>query len=519
MSNKQQIDLVVPPGQNLSELLSSFQTRFHVKTLPESVCRRLFYDTFDWLIYNSGAALEMREEQQNRRIYWRADANSRPRIQLGLREMPQLARDLPQSDFRRQLESVISVRELIPRISMKIRRRALVVLDQEDKVAVRVSFDEHRYDPAEAGEGAVLGKRITIRPVKGQREAFSDVEAYFQPLLPDDGHDDMVALALAESGISSSEYSSKLDLRLEPRMPADQALKRILLRLLEIMQQNAAGCMRGVDTEFLHDYRVAIRKTRSALTQIEQVLPGDVTGKYNKFFSGLGKLTNPIRDLDVFQLKLESYRKKLGKSMQDDLGPLRQYLAQTRDAAQMKFVATLQSDEYRDSIEAWRDCLASTDPVQPPLENTARPAGIMANGLIWNMYRLALEEGNAITDETGAEALHELRKTCKKLRYLMEFFQSLYPADRILALIQAMKGLQDNLGEYNDLHVHAGILKKFIKKSSDARAKSACKSMIKALKKKQAKIRKDFAGRYAAFASDGNQREFRDLFGATRTQE
>ena len=128
------------------------------------------------------------------------------------------------------------------------------------------------------------------------------------------------------------------------------------------------------------------------------------------------------------------------------------------------------------------------------------------------MYQLALEEGNAITDDTEAEALHELRKTCKKLRYLMEFFQSLYPANKISELIHALKGLQDNLGEYNDLYVHGGILEIFIKQSSDTDANKACKQMIKLIERRQTKTRRRFAERFASFSSADIQQEFKDLF-------
>jgi len=511
MANKP-LDLVIPVDQGFSELLASFQNNFHVNVQADTVNYRVFYDTFDWLLYNNGSVLEVHEEGQSRRIYWRADKDSDLKIQLGLRQVPQLASDLADCEFRRQLQSVISVRELIPRIKIKIKHLPLVVLDNNEKVVVRVSFDENWYFPSKTRAGVILGKRITIKPVKGYVDESRQVVEFFQPMELREAQDNMLKLALAESGKITTEYTTKLNLILEPEMTAEEALKEILLRLLEIMQQNSAGSIRGRDTEFMHDYRVSIRKTRSALTQINKVLPQDVIAKYNKFFSGLGKLTNPVRDLDVFLLKLESYQCNLKKSAQDQLQSLREYLVQSRTAAQKRFVETLKSAEYRQSIQEWREYLEDTDPTQPPLENSGREVFTLADELIWNMYQLALEEGSAITDDTEAEALHELRKTCKKLRYLMEFFQSLYPARRIRELIQALKGLQDNLGEFNDLYVHMHILKKYIKHRSDTDENKACKQMIHFLEHRQVKTRNRFAERYAAFSSPDNQGEFKDLF-------
>jgi CHAD domain-containing protein len=511
MANNQ-LDLVIPVDQGFSEPLASFQNNFYIHVQPETVSYREFYDTFDWLLHNNGAVLELQEEEQSRRIYWRADKDSNLKIQLGVKQVPQLASDLAESEFRRQLESVISVRELIPRIKIKIKRLPLVVLDKHEKVVVRVNFDEHWYFPSKIRAGIVLGKRITIKPVKGYADEFDQVVAFFQPLELRQAQDNIMKLALAESATSTTEYTTGLNLFLDPEMPAEEALKEILLRLLEIMLQNSAGSIRGRDTEYMHDYRVSIRKTRSALTQINKVLPQGVIAKNNKFFSGLGKLTTPVRDLDVFQLKLESYHRDLKQAAHNQLQPLREYLAQSRAVAQKEFVYTLKSPEYRQNIKQWREYLENPDPTTPPLENTSKQICKLADELIWNMYQLAIEEGNAITDDTEAEALHELRKTCKKLRYLIEFFQSLYPAKRIRGLLQALKGLQDNLGVFNDLHVHRSILKKFIKQSSDTDTNKVCKQLIHLLEQRQVKTRQRFAERYAAFSSPDNQGEFKDLF-------
>lgn len=515
MTNKQ-LDLVIPVDQGFSELIASFKNNFNTHIQTETVNYRVLYDTFDWLIYKNGAALEAHEDGSSRRIYWRADRDSDLRIQLGLKQVPQLASDLPDCELHRQLQSVISVRELVPRIKIKIKRSPLVVLDKNEKVVARVNFDEHWYFPSKTRAGVVLGKRITVKPVKGYAEEFNRVVDFFHPLGLQQAEDNIMKLALAESGMSTSEYTTKLNLILDPEMTAEYALKQILLRLLEIMQQNTAGAVRGVDTEFMHDYRVSIRKTRSALTQINNVLAQDSITRFNKFFSGLGKLTTPVRDLDVFLLKLDSYQGDLKKPAHSQLQPLREHLQLSRVTAQKRFVDTLKAEEYRQTIQEWREFLENTEPTMPPLENTGKKVYVLASQLIWNMYQHALEEGNAITDDTEAEALHELRKTCKKLRYLMEFFQSLYPAREIRELIQALKGLQDNLGVFNDLHVHAHILKKFIKQNSDTAAKKACKQMIRSLEQRQAETRNRFAERFAAFASEDVQSEFKELFVDTK---
>ncbi|HSQ57152.1 MAG TPA: CHAD domain-containing protein, partial [Gemmata sp.] len=84
-----------------------------------------------------------------------------------------------------------------------------------------------------------------------------------------------------------------------------------------------------------------------------------------------------------------------------------------------------------------------------------------ASRRIWKLYRRVLREGAAITPASPPEAIHDLRKTAKKLRYLMEFFRSLYPTDKIGPLVKILKGLQDHLGAYQDVHVQIGQLRQF----------------------------------------------------------
>lgn len=511
MANKQ-LEFAIPVDQSFTELLSLLQKKFTIRIQPKAVAHRVFFDTFDWLLYKNGAVLEMHEDDHASRIYWRAQKDGEIKLQLGIKAIPHLATDLPAGEFRQQLQSIISVRELLPKIKIKIKRLPLVVLNKNERVVLRINLDDHWYYPSKTRAGTVLGKRITVKPVKGYPKPYTKVEALLQSMQLSVAQDNALKLALAESGESTDAYTSKLNLLLDPDMAAEDALKRILLRLIDIMQQNSAGCIRGRDIEFMHDYRVSIRRTRSALTQIKHVFPREIITRYKKFFSRLGKLTNPVRDLDVFLLQLDDYQRVLEKSTKKHLKPLRDYLFHSRAEAQKNFVNTVKSFQHRQTIEQWRDFLQQHEAIEPPLANTRKAVFDIADKLIWDNYQLALAEGNAIDDQSEAEALHELRKTCKKLRYLMEFFKSLYPAIKIRELIEALKDLQDNLGKLNDLHVHVDILNQFVTQSLDENAIKACKQLIHILKQQQHITRENFAQRYADFASIDHQNKFKELF-------
>lgn len=503
---------VIPENQSISELISLLQNSFTVCVLAETVINRVFYDTFDWLLYKNGSVCEMQDDGRSSRIYWRADRNAKLNMQLGLRKVPQLAGDLPACEFRQQLQSVISVRELNPRIKIKIKRQPLTVLDKNEKVVVRLNFDECWYRPSRLRAANVIGRGLTIKSVKGYLKDYRRVEAFFLAMQLHPAQDNMVKLALAASGVSAGEYTTRLNLILDPDMSAEQALKKILLRLFEIMRQNTSGCIKGRDIKFMHDYRVSIRKTRSALKQISDVLPQAVSTKYNNFFSMLGKFTGPVRDLDVFLLLLEGYQQNLKESEQQQMQALREYLLLSRAEAQKKFVEKLKSSSYHENIKQWHDYLEHSGTESFPPDKPSKAIYKLADELLWDIYQQTLAQGDAITENSKAEALHELRKTFKKLRYLMEFFRSIYPAGKVRELLKALTDLQDTLGEYNDLDVHIGIVKGFINQSNNEDAINACEQMIIILQQQKHKTGRMFKDRYVTYSSSDRQKKFSEMF-------
>jgi CHAD domain-containing protein len=61
-------------------------------------------------------------------------------------------------------------------------------------------------------------------------------------------------------------------------------------------------------------------------------------------------------------------------------------------------------------------------------------------------------DGDAIDADSPAEALHELRIMCKRLRYALEFVEHLYPK-AMRTYLERLVELQDLLGLHQDAHV------------------------------------------------------------------
>ncbi|RWX49302.1 CHAD domain-containing protein, partial [Candidatus Electrothrix communis] len=102
-------------------------------------------------------------------------------------------------------------------------------------------------------------------------------------------------------------------------MDALTATKTIYRDLLAIMRKNEQGILDDLDSEFLHDFRVAIRRTRSGLDMIKNVLEPKISTRFKEEFRFLGKITGPMRDLDVYLLMEDDYKVRLPDHLQKGL--------------------------------------------------------------------------------------------------------------------------------------------------------------------------------------------------------
>lgn len=205
------------------------------------------------------------------------------------------------------------------------------------------------------------------------------------------------------------------------------------------MRANEEGIKADWDVEFLHDYRTALRRTRSALSQITDVFPPETTKHYKEAFGLLGERSNWLRDLDVYLLSEPDYRAMLPDAMREHLAPLLNYLRAQRQQALQEVIGNLNSLPYAAMMEAWAAFLHEPIPDAPNAPNATLPIDEVARRQIDKRYRQVIKDGNQIRDHTQDELVHALRIDCKKLRYLMEFFASLFPKQEIDTLIGQLR--------------------------------------------------------------------------------
>jgi CHAD domain-containing protein len=265
------------------------------------------------------------------------------------------------------------------------------------------------------------------------------------------------------------------------------------------------GTVRDVDTEFLHDLRIAVRWTRSALKLCGGELPDGLAARFEPEFRWLGDLTTPTRDLDVYLLGFERMAAGLVGATEAELTPFRDYLLKSRAVAHRHLVRGWRSARFRRLTADWRTAL---DEVRATRK---RPTvAQLADERIATAHRRALRVGARITPASPAESLHDLRKRCKELRYLVEMFGSLHdPAQRWQA-VRELKALQDCLGEFQDAEVQWDEIRAFAAqmlehRSAPAETLLAMGEIAAGLAVRQRAARAKFDGVFAAFASPASR--------------
>ena len=475
---------------------------------------RRFYDSFDGRLRAAGLACVGSDGRLalldgGGEVAWAHLSAGRDRL---------LVRDLPAGALRDALAAVVDVRALLPVAVVRAQTRAIALLDDKQKTVVRVVVEElsvvrprRRPEPLES--------RLTLVPVRGYDKALARVRhALEQRVGLRPAARSLLDEAIIASGGTPGGVSSKVEIELTAQERGDVAACAVLRGLLAVIEANLPGALGDVDAEFLHDLRVAVRRSRAVQRELRGVFPGSELVHFRAEFRWLQRATGRARDIDVYVLEFEQFRLQLPEAVRGDLDPLLTVLQQRRAGARRGMVRALRSERASSLLRDWGRLLVGIESGRVSGgPDAARPIADLAAGRVFKVYRRMVAMGREIDADSPAEAYHELRKKGKELRYLLELFAApLWPAEVVKPMINALKSLQDVLGRHHDRAVQVTMLRSF----SDAVAALpngaggliAMGRLIERLEEQEAAARDQFAERFAAFSSGAQRRLVRDTF-------
>jgi CHAD domain-containing protein len=496
----------------------------------DAVRRTTWLDTFDWRLYKAGLTLEYAPGRGGGELRLSGTGTgtasvSATQLVTGWQaSRPHLAAGLAAGPVSARIAGLVAPRALLPVVTAMTATHLYRLLNADGKTVARLLVTR----PSLPSGREPLPPRLAVTEVRGYLgqarraarlvAAAPGVKVAAEPLFAD---------ALRAIGRRPGDYSNKVDAAISADMPAGAAAAAILLRLLDTIDANVAGVLADTDTEYLHDLRVSVRRSRSALKLFGDSLTGlsaDELAFFAAEFKWVGDLTTPTRDLDVHLLGFEETAHALAAAKPDDLEPFRAYLEQRRRKEFRALVRGLRSARFTALASQWRAKLAAAgqEAVAPARKGRPRSArshetaGLLAMERTRATFTRVAKRGAAITPDSPAESLHDLRKRAKELRYALEFFAPLHDPAAYAKVIADLKRLQDCLGEFQDTEVQIGEIRALaaaMLAAGEAPAVTllAMGEITAGLAGRQRAARADFERRFAAFADVEGQRRMSAL--------
>jgi CHAD domain-containing protein len=423
----------------------ALQPKFAVVVGPERSVAHTWLDTFDWRLHAAGISLEYVDGGP---LSARLPDDSVVQSPLPSANWPAQVDDLPPGRLRDTLAPIVAPRALLPVVTVHRVVRESRVLNVDEKTVARLV--------AECGDDGT--SRLQVQPLRGYD---ADGDRIATLLARVDGFTAATTTpyedALAHASRNPGDYEDSPAVPLQPEAPAPVAIAFVLGHFAAAIDDNVAGTIAAVDTEFLHDLRVAVRRTRSILRLAGDVLPDDLAARFRPEFKWLADLTTPVRDLDVYLLGLGGMAAGLSSADARDLEPFRSFLVRHRAAERRRLVRGLRSRRFEQLMDHWRTALA-----QVAAGDGGGPAvATLAEQRIGRAFRRVARYGEQITAESPSEQVHALRKRCKELRYLLEVFGPLHADARYRPVVKRLKAVQDTLGEFQDSEVQREAVREF----------------------------------------------------------
>jgi len=438
------VRLVLPGDLGPECLREEWQVEIH----PQESRTLAFWDTFEWGLWFGGHVLYSRgdvyhlcvheegtigavvceEQTAGRRRFWR---------------------DFATGSMRAELEGMLGLRGLALVVEGTFCCRRCDVRNESGKIVCRLEWAS--VSAGKQGDEE-LHCSCQVSPLRGyEAEAGRVVEQLTLRGATMSG-DGPLELLLRHANREPRKYTLRPAFGLEIETPAREAIGRIVSAILEIAVSNVPGILNDLDTEFLHDYRICLRKIRSVLSLVKDVYPAAETGRIRKILGDCARQTNRLRDLDVYLLARDEYLCLLPPGLRPALEGMFEDFSAERRVELRRAVSKMGASLHRKILRETTLFFSEKTPHKPsPAADF--PVGPLVFRCIYKRYRKIREIAAKLGAETPDEVVHLIRIECKKLRYLLEFFTEIIPKEEGGAMQKSLRRLQGRLGDFNDASV------------------------------------------------------------------
>ena len=315
---------------------------------------------------------------------------------------------IPEGSLRKELKRLLGIRSLTRVARLSIREQAVELLNETEKTVFRFDLTNFFADR----ESQEPFYRLCHLPAAAGLRGRGDKSN--RDLADDRSHRDCrgsSGYVFSRGWKSSPAIHAATWLRFGARFVRAETARRIISRILAIARENESGIIDDIDTEFLHDYRICVRKIRSVLSLIKGVYPEEKPEELKAAFSSFAR--SPIAC--VTSMSISSHRAVCSNA------PGRAPAASRRDVSGLCQGASSRLEEGRRA--SWLSRLPCRDrgdgalfagPSKlPETEVSQNPVGPLVAGRIYKSYKRIVKIERSLGVDTPDEAVHQVRIQCK----------------------------------------------------------------------------------------------------------
>ena len=273
----------IPTELEIEHLRSALEPEFTIQASRARSAKATFFDTFEWslwfgdrLLYHANGELRLCERDQD----WIGDLRSA--LPLPAKRVPRFEWEFPEGNLRGELKQLVGIRALMPVGRLSLREQPVEVLDGMQKTVFR--FDITSFFEGDDSQEPFY-RLCHYRPLRGYEVEALRVGELMRTVGAADIRDGPLAIFFRERGRVPRRYTLRPKFDLRSDLSAQETARRIIRKILLIARENEPGIVNDIDTEFLHDYRICIRKIRSVLSLIKGIYPEQKTAELKAAFA------------------------------------------------------------------------------------------------------------------------------------------------------------------------------------------------------------------------------------------
>ena len=502
MNSLPEMTWVLKDAVKSPDILEALSSEFDPEIIPGKTSVLQFFDDFDAHLWQENYYLCQVDKQKFQLISQAGEI-----LEGSAKGDARFWWDFSESKVKDELQKIVGLRAILPIAAISLLESRYSLRNRDQKIVVKCRFTQ-------AVVNDKIGQYFTLQALRGYTNYFAKAVQLLDPFIQADINDFGLRYLLLSQNIEALKAKKSAHPSLSAKMPTEQAVRAMAIAILEEARVHVDGVIADTDTEFLHQFRVNIRKLRSLISLLKKSLPAQTIDTLLPRLSAIASKTNRLRDLDVFLLAQDSYRAMLPPSFASGLNELYRLVEQQRAQERLKVSGYFPSDEYKDEVAACVAALSLNSVAPTPM--ALKPVLKVVKNLLLKRYHKMLLMSEAINSQSADTAIHELRIEFKKLRYMIEFFVELLHRKRTARLVGEIKKIQTVLGDFNDYCIQIDFLISYVDDSRIEMSK-ALSGLIAILHHRKTETRLKVSGELGKFFTEHMSIEFDLLFDAKAT--